>query len=101
MIKLKKDRLAINKFHFKGMHCIYVRVQFYPWFIFSFPLFQTHYHILQYPKTKEDKILTKDKIEPQHIHETKETIIPTAYLRYVSKGRISIFPNFYQLVEKF
>ena len=90
MIKLKKDSLAINKFHFKGMHCIYVRVQFYPWFIFSFPLFQTHYHIL-----------TKDKIEPQHIHETKETIIPTAYLRYVSKGRISIFPNFYQLVEKF
>ena len=101
MIKLKKDSLAINKFHFKGMHFIYVRVQFYPWFIFSFPLFQTHYHILQYPKTKEDKILTKDKIEPQHIDETKETIIPTAYLRYVSKGRISIFPNFYQLVEKF
>ena len=33
-----------------------------------FPLFQTHYHTLQYPKTKEKKIWTKDKIEPQHIH---------------------------------
>ena len=33
----------------------------------SFPLFQTHYHILPYPKTKENQIYTKDKIEPQHI----------------------------------
>ena len=34
----------------------YVVVQFYPWFKFSFLLFQTHYHILPYPKTKEKKI---------------------------------------------
>ena len=47
---------------------IYVVVQFYPWFIFYFSLFQTHYHTLPYPKTKENKNLTKDKIEPQHIH---------------------------------
>jgi len=46
---------------------INVVFQFYPWFIFYFPLFQTHYHTLPYPKTKESKIYTKDKIEPQHI----------------------------------
>ena len=27
-----------------------------------------YYHTLPYPKTKEKKIWTKDKIEPQHIH---------------------------------
>ena len=29
-------------------HCsgIYVVVQFYPWFKFSFLLFQTHYHVI-------------------------------------------------------
>ena len=35
---------------------VYVVVQFYPWFKFSFLLFQTHYHTLPYPKTKEKKI---------------------------------------------
>ena len=45
---------------------IYVVIKFYPWFKFSFPLFKTQYHTLQYPKTKENKIWTKDKIEPQH-----------------------------------
>ena len=33
-----------------------VVVQFYPWFKFYFLLFQTRYHVLTYPKTKEDKI---------------------------------------------
>ena len=28
--------------------------------------FQIHYHTLPYPKTKETRILNKDKIEPQH-----------------------------------
>ena len=42
-----------------------VVVQSYPGFKFYFPLFQTHYHTLQCPKTKESKIWTKDKIEPQ------------------------------------
>ena len=46
---------------------VYVVVQFYPWFNFCFPLFQTHYHTLPYPNTKENKIYTKDEIEPQHI----------------------------------
>ena len=47
---------------------VYAVVQFYPWLKFYFPLFQTHYPTLQYPKTKEHKIWTKDKIEPQQIH---------------------------------
>ena len=51
---------------------IYVVVQFYPWFKFYFLLFQTHCHIIVrlhfHPqKTKEHKIWTQDKIEPQHI----------------------------------
>ena len=35
---------------------VYAVVQFYPWFKFYFLLFQNHYHILPYPKTKENKI---------------------------------------------
>ena len=35
---------------------VYVVVQFYPWFKFYFPLFQTHYYTSQYPKAKEKKI---------------------------------------------
>ena len=31
---------------------IYVVAQFYPWFKFYFPLFQTHNHTLPYPKTE-------------------------------------------------
>ena len=31
----------------------YVVVQFYPWFKFYFPLFQSHYHTLPYPKCVE------------------------------------------------
>ena len=33
-----------------------VVVQFYPWFEFYFLMFQTRYHTLPYPKTKENKI---------------------------------------------
>ena len=32
----------------------YVVVQFYSWFKFYFLMFQTHYHILPYPKPKEN-----------------------------------------------
>jgi len=42
--------------------CVYVAVQFYPWFKFYFPLFLTHYHKLPYTQTKEIKI------EPQHLY---------------------------------
>ena len=55
--------------------CIYVVVQFYPWFKFSFLLFQTHYHviIIHYLTQKPKKInLIKDKIEPQHRVVAKE-----------------------------
>ena len=39
---------------------------FFVQFEFCFPLFSTH--TLPYPKTKENKISTKGKIEPQDIH---------------------------------
>ena len=43
-----------------------------------FLLFQTHYHTLPYAKTKEKKILTKDKIEPQRMkHLRKWQISPS------------------------
>ena len=39
---------------------LYVVVQIYSWFEFYFSLFETHYHTLPYPKTKGNKIQTKD-----------------------------------------
>lgn len=33
---------------------------YYPWLKFYFPLFQTHYYTLSFPKTKENKIYTKE-----------------------------------------
>ena len=47
---------------------VYVVVKFYPWFKFYFLLFLG---IVMYDdefETKESKIWTKDKIEPQHIY---------------------------------
>ena len=43
---------------------VFVVAQFYPWFKFYFPLFQTHYHTLPYPETKENKI--KPRIRLNH-----------------------------------
>ena len=56
-------KLQVELFALWHLHCrrkavcfnIYVVVQFYPWFNFYFPLFQTHYHMLPCPKTKENK----------------------------------------------
>ena len=42
---------------------MYVVVQFYPWFNFYFPLFQTHYHTL--PKTKEKQTF-KARVKLNH-----------------------------------
>ena len=50
--------------------CVYVVVQFYPWFKFCFPLFLgTVMNMMNDNEfeTKENEIYTKDKIEPQHI----------------------------------
>ena len=45
----------------------HVVVQFYPWFKFYFPLFLGMVMYDNEFKTKENKIGTKGKIEPQHI----------------------------------
>ena len=42
-----------------------VVVQFYPWIKFYFLLFQTHYHVLTYPKTLK-KIKFKPRIKLNH-----------------------------------
>ena len=50
-----------------NVYNVCVVVQFYPWFKFSFLLFLG---IVTYDnefETKENKIWTKDKIEPQHM----------------------------------
>ena len=62
--KLKKDSIYPNVQHLMKINKTiipftlvgYVAVQFYPWFKFFFPMFQTHYHTLQYPHTKDKKI---------------------------------------------
>ena len=52
------------------MRCIHYMCRgsiVYPWFKFYFTLFEIDYNTLPYPKAKEYKIKTKDKIEPQHM----------------------------------
>ena len=49
---------------------VYVVVHFYPWFKFYFLLFLG---IVMYDnefETKENRIWTKDKIEPQYVHDS-------------------------------
>ena len=43
------------------------------WFKFYLPLFQTYYHTLPYPKTKENKIYTKDKLNHNIYTDTRRT----------------------------
>ena len=47
---------------------VYVVVQFCPWFKFYFLLFWGMVIYDNEFETKKNKIWTKDKIEPQHIH---------------------------------
>ena len=57
MYNIEKDRTGMSqKLYSLEIKGVYVVVQFYPWFKFYFPLFQTHYHTLPYPETKENKI---------------------------------------------
>ena len=63
------------------MHNVCVVAQFFPWFKFYFPLFQAHYHTLPYPKTKGNKIWTKDQIEPHHMSQIWMSKFHTLLLR--------------------
>ena len=47
---------------------VYVVVQFYPWFKFSFLLFQTHYHviIIHYHTQKQKKRKFEPRIKLSH-----------------------------------
>ena len=55
-VKLSHDDAPGKKESWIKEYIIYV-VQFYHWFnFFFFFCFQTHYHTLPYPKTKEKKI---------------------------------------------
>ena len=67
----------------KIFEVIYVEVQFYRWFKFSFLLFQAHYHTLPHPETKEKKIQTNHKIEPQHIRLHSNNIMEKIRLIFI------------------
>ena len=55
----KKCHMTASRAHAKQVIHVTIMavvVQFSSWFKFYFPLVQTHYHTLPYPKTKENKI---------------------------------------------
>ena len=58
-----------------GLWFIYVVVQFYPLLKFYFPLFLGMVMYDNEFETKENKIETKDKIEPQHIPEVEALLL--------------------------
>ena len=79
---IQKQR--VGKYRTKHFTCgivfiIYVVVQFSYWFEFYFPLFWGMVIYDNQFETNENKIQTKDKIEPQHIH-TVTFIILAAFL---------------------
>ena len=98
--------------HSTIMYNVCVVAQFFPWFKFYFPLFQTHYDTLPYPKTKGNKIWTKDKIEPQHMSQIWmskfHTLLlrrkqPCLYFKYCllslcSSSSFSLFSSFFVLL---
>ena len=69
--KYRKQCIPWLGTHTDVMRCIHYMccgsIIVYPWFKFYFTLFEIHYNTLPYPKAKEYKIKTKDKIEPQHM----------------------------------
>ena len=63
-----KEDLSFEGENTHGLVCyISLVVQFYPWFELYFPLFWGTVMYDNEFETKENKIQTKDKIEPQHI----------------------------------
>ena len=51
-------------------------------------MFQTHYYTLQYPKTKEKKIWTKDKIESQNLLKQWDNIAKKDHLIHLLLQRL-------------
>ena len=77
----RQGRKIIMSSHFSGQEgSLYVSwFNFIVGFKFIFLcLKQIDYHTLSYPKTKEHKIETKDKIEPQHTPNCIHVVIKKA-----------------------
>ena len=65
----------------------YIVVQFYPWFKFLFPLFQIHYHTLQYPKTKKkQKKNFEPRIKLNHNRYFSEKLLSGHYCEWKGRG---------------
>ena len=65
--------------HCKGICCGSILSLVQIFFSFVSNSLSCYYHTLPYPKTKEKKIWTKDKIEPQHIHVAERREISQKY----------------------
>ena len=78
-------RLSQNIFC-QSIDDVYVVVQFYPWFKFYFPLFLGMVRYDNEFTTNENKIWTKDKIEPQQIYIVHDIII---YMRWLLHHPVS------------
>ena len=73
-LKSERRHVNIQNIHFfsgqlvKQSQCIYVVVQFYPWFKFSFLLFQPHDHviIIHYHTQKQKKRKYEPRIKLNH-----------------------------------
>ena len=66
---VESERTASKLEKEKGNFCVvYVVVQFYPWFKFSFLLFQTHHHviIIHYHTQKQKESKFEPRIKLNH-----------------------------------
>ena len=82
---------------------IYVVVQFYPWFKFSFLLFQTHYHviIIHYHTQKQKKRKFEPRVKLNHNIYTKELLTDwNFHIKNEHKSLKGWNPNFNFHVEQ-
>ena len=84
-IKISKKRpwrpsfLCLSTIFCRGICCGSILSLVQIFFSFVSNSLSCYYHTLPYPKTKEKKIWTKDKIEPQHIHSSKAFLKSTKH----------------------
>ena len=68
LLQSKGEKVAVMSAETNISSKVYVVVQFYPWFKFSFLLFQTHYHviIIHYHTQKQKKRKFEPRIKLSH-----------------------------------
>ena len=68
LLQSKGEKVSVTSAETDISSNVYVVVQFYPWFKFSFLLFQTHYHviIIHYHTQKQKKRKLEPRIKLSH-----------------------------------